>query len=243
MDDLKNQSGTILSHVKLCASFRWHWCIQIRVTVRKHSTRVKDGNFLSPLTLKFDGWPWITIEHLLYATSRFVHHFIAIVEFKLAWLSGNAQFGSNWAIFVSCILEISRMTLKNKRAPLLSNIKFCASFHRHMWIQIGVTVRQRLNWVLTSVTLTFVVWPWPLTWISLLSMVITPEICMMIRWQGYCHKGVTDGQADIRTDRRTERLNHTWSCLVAAKDIVSHYMEINRWCRDDPVMDHPFAFP
>ena len=37
------------------------------------------------------------------------------------------------------------MTLKNNRAPLLSNIKLC-SFHCHMWIQTGVTV---------SLTLTF----------------------------------------------------------------------------------------
>ena len=52
-------------------------------------------------------------------------------------------------------LEIWRMTLKNNRAPLLSNIKLCAWFHRHMQIQSGVTVRKQLNWVLTSVTLTF----------------------------------------------------------------------------------------
>ena len=33
-----------------------------------------------------------------------------------------------------CDLEIWRMTLKNIRAPLLSNIKLCTSFHHHMWI-------------------------------------------------------------------------------------------------------------
>ena len=53
-----------------------------------------------------------------------------------------------------CDLEIWRMTLKNNRAPLLSNIKLYASFHHHMWIQTGVTVRKRLSWVVTSVTLT-----------------------------------------------------------------------------------------
>ena len=47
------------------------------------------------------------------------------------------------------------MTLKNNRAPLLSNIKLCASFQHHMWIQTGVTVRKWLNGVMTSVTLTF----------------------------------------------------------------------------------------
>ena len=49
-----------------------------------------------------------------------------------------------------------RMTLKNNRAPLLSNIKLYVSFHHHMWIQTGVTVRKRKfgSWPL---------WPWPLT--------------------------------------------------------------------------------
>ena len=34
------------------------------------------------MTLQFDGWPWKTIGHLFYATSSFVHHFVAIGEFK-----------------------------------------------------------------------------------------------------------------------------------------------------------------
>ena len=45
--------------------------------------------------------------------------------------------------FVPCDLEIGQMTLKNNRAPLLCHIKLCASFHHHMWIQTGVTVRKR----------------------------------------------------------------------------------------------------
>ena len=46
------------------------------------------------------------------ATSSFVHHFIAIGEFKLELQSGNAQSGSNSAISAPCDLEIWRMTLK-----------------------------------------------------------------------------------------------------------------------------------
>ena len=106
--------------------------------------------------------------------------------------------------FEPCDLEIWRMTLKNNRAPLLSNIKLCASFHHHMWIQTGVTVRKRLSWVLTSVTLTFDLWPWPLAWTSLLSLVITPENFMMIRWWEHNEKGVTDRQTDGQTDGRTD---------------------------------------
>ena len=147
------------------------------------------------------------IGHLFYTHSSFMHHTIAIGGFGLQ--SGNTQIGSNLTIFAPCVIEISRMalknntapllypfklyasfhshwwvyvwvtvrkhsnwvkfddffafcildilrmTLKNNTAPLLSNIKLCASFHHHIWIQTGVTVRKWLNWVLTSVTLTF----------------------------------------------------------------------------------------
>ena len=101
------------------------------------------------MTLKFYGWPWKIIGHLFYATSSFVHHFIAVWEFKLE-------------------------------------------------------IRTRLNSVLTSVTLTFDLWLWSFAWSSLLSVVITPENFMMIRWQEHWEKvsqtdgawtdGWTDGQ-------------------------------------------------
>ena len=117
-----------------------------------------------------------------------------------------------------CDLEIWRMTLKNNRAPLLCCFQLCTWFHCRMWIQTGVRVRKRLNWVLTSVTLTFHLWPWPFAWTSLLTMVITPENFMMIRWCEHSEKGVTDGQTDRRTDGRTDGLNQSYSCLVAAKN-------------------------
>ena len=53
----------------------------------------KSTIFFSRVTLQFDVWPWKTIGHLFYATSSFVHHFVAIGEFKLELQSGNAQFG------------------------------------------------------------------------------------------------------------------------------------------------------
>ena len=114
-----------------------------------------------------------------------------------------------------CDLEIRWMTLKNNRAPLLSTIKLYASFHHHMWIQSGVTVRKRLCWVMTYVTLTFDLWPWPFAWTSLLSSVITPENVVAIRWQEHSEKGVTDTQTDGQTDRQTERgvLRAAWSQL------------------------------
>ena len=114
-----------------------------------------------------------------------------------------------------CDLAIWRMTLKNNRAPLLSNIKLYASFHHHMWIQTGVTVRKRLSWVVTSVTLTFDLWPWPFAWTLLRSLVITPENFMMIRWWEHSQKGVTDRQTDGQTDRRTDGQTENTICRAA----------------------------
>ena len=114
-----------------------------------------------------------------------------------------------------CDLEILRMTLKNNRAPLLSNIKLYASFRHHMWIQTGVTVRKRLSGVVTSVTLTFDLWPWPFAWTLRRSLVITPENVMMIRWWEHSQKGVTDRRTDRRTDGQTENTicRAAWSQL------------------------------
>ena len=95
-----------------------------------------------------------------------------------------------------CDLEIWLMTSKNNRAPLLSNIKLYASFHHHMWIQTGVTVRKWLSWVVISVTLAFDLWPWLFAWALHWSLVITPENFMMILWREHSQKGGTDGQTD-----------------------------------------------
>ena len=59
----------------------------------------KSANSLSRVILKFEGWPWKIIGHLFYATSKFVHHFVAIGEFKLELQLGNAQFGSKSMFF------------------------------------------------------------------------------------------------------------------------------------------------
>ena len=99
---------------------------------------------LSHVTVKFDVLHWKTITHLFYATSSFLHHFVAICEFKVELRSGNYQTG---AFFYLCDLDL---------------------------------------------------WPWLFAWTSLLSMVITPENFMMIRWQEHCGNGVTDGGTDGR---------------------------------------------
>ena len=80
---LKNNRALLLCYIKLCASFQSHGWIQTWVPVRKRSIRVKIGNFLSCVTLKFDRWPWKSIGHLSYTTSSFVCHFIAIGKVNL----------------------------------------------------------------------------------------------------------------------------------------------------------------
>ena len=89
---LKNNRALVLCCFKLCVSFQSHLWIQTGVTVRKRSFGSTLAIFLSSVTLNFDGWPWRTIEYLFYATFSFVHHFVAISEFKLELQSRNAQF-------------------------------------------------------------------------------------------------------------------------------------------------------
>ena len=160
----------------------------------------QNRHFFSRVTLKFAGWLWKTIGH-----SSKLHLALCIiskpsVNQNLSCSLETLNSGQNQRFFVLCDLEIWKLTLKNNRAPFLSNIKHFASFHHHKWIQTGVTVRKQISWVVTSVTLTFDLWPWPFAWTSLLSLVITHENFMMIRWG----KGVTDRRTDGRTDRRTE---------------------------------------
>ena len=104
---LKNRAP-LLCYFKLCASFHSHQWIQSGVTVWRQSSWVKIDDLLSPVILKFDGWPWKTIGHLFYLISSFVHHLIAIGEFKLELQSGNTQFGSK-SVF-SCPVQPWNLT-------------------------------------------------------------------------------------------------------------------------------------
>ena len=86
----KNNKARLLYTITPCVSFHIHQWIQTGVTVRKHPIWVKLDDFFSCGTLQFDVWPWKTIGHLFYSTSSFVHHFVAIGEFKHELQSGNA---------------------------------------------------------------------------------------------------------------------------------------------------------
>ena len=137
------------------------------------------------------------------------------------------KFDPNHRIFSLRDLEIWWMTLKNNRAPLLCYFKLCATF-RSYWIQTEVTVRKQLSWVLTSVTLTFDLWPCPFAWTPLLSLAITPGNFMMIQWWEHSQKGVTDS----RTDRQTEWTVHraAWSQLKTFTRVLGKFGHILMRC-------------
>ena len=86
---------TLLSRI----SRNWIYAkINIFISYVEHRSQIP-LEFKSRVTLKLDVWTWKAIGHLFYATSSFVHHFVAIGEFKLELQFGNAQFGSNSTIF------------------------------------------------------------------------------------------------------------------------------------------------
>ena len=161
-------------------------------------------------------WPWHLTDDLekQYGTSPLLLQAVFIISLtsvnsNRSYILETPKLGQNQRFFVLRHLEIWRITLKNNRPPFLSNIKLKASFHHHMWIQTGVTVRKRLSWVMTSVTLTFDLWPWLFAWTSLLSLVISLANFMMIQWSdGNRVKKVwrTDKRTDGQTDWRTEPL-------------------------------------
>ena len=116
---LKNNRAPLLCYFKLCASFPIHCWIQTGVTVQKRPIWVKIDVFFSHVTLKFDGWPWKTIGHLCKATSSFVHHFIIICEFKLAWRSETVKLG-----FDFCELDLWPLTLTSLWSLVVTHKNF-----------------------------------------------------------------------------------------------------------------------
>ena len=117
------------------------------------------------------------------------------------------------------------MTLKNNKAPLIRNIKLCASFH-HMWIHTRVTVRKRLSWVLTSVALTFDLWPWPFACIT--------SVIGNNSWKFHddTMRGTLWKRCKRRTDWHTDGQKCSQSCLVAAKNVPTQdTIATNMWAK------------
>ena len=159
---LKNNRAPLLCNFKLYASFRNHRWIQAGVTVRKRPIWVKIDDFLSRVTLQFDVWPSKTIGHLFYATSSFVHHFVAIGDFKLELQSGNAQFGSNSTIFRA----VWPCNLTHDLAKTIGHLFYSTSSFVHHFVTIGVLKLELQSGNAqfgSNSTIFRAVWPWNLT--------------------------------------------------------------------------------
>ena len=173
---LKNNRAPLLCYFKLYASFHSHRWIQAGVTVRKRPIWVKIDDFFSRVTLQFDVWPWKTIGHLFYATSSFMHHFVAIGEFKLELQSGNAQSGSNSTLFRAVWpWNLTDDLEKQKSASTMlhvwpwktiGHLFYATSSFMHHFVAIGKFKLQLQSGNAQSgsnSTLFRAVWPWNLT--------------------------------------------------------------------------------
>ena len=116
----------LLYYITLCASFEIHRWIQAGVTDRKHSIEVKVGDFLSRLTLKFNGWPWKTIGHPFYDMLSFVHYF----KLKLKLVrkrSYRVKIGD----------YLSRVTLKFDGWKIIGHLFYTVSSFIHHFVATG----------------------------------------------------------------------------------------------------------
>ena len=117
-------------------------------------------------------------------------------------------------VLAPCDLEIWRMTLKNNRAPLLSNIKLCIISSSYVNSNSSYSPETaKLGCDLCDLDL----WPRHFAWTLPWSVVITPENFVMIRWWEHSQKGVTDRQTDGQTENTI--LRAAWSQLKTIKII------------------------
>ena len=93
---LKNNRAPLLTYFKLCASFRSHWWSNWSYSPETPNLGQNRGFFV-PCDLEI--WQMTLKKKIgqpFFATSSYVHHFVAICEFKLELWSGNAQIGSKF---------------------------------------------------------------------------------------------------------------------------------------------------
>ena len=131
---LQNNRAPLLCYFKLCASLCIHWCNKTGVTVWKRPIWVK-FDFFSRVTLQFDVWPWKTIGHLLFYFKLYASFLEPLVYWNFSKSPELPNLGQIRRFLEPCELEISWMTLKNNRAPLLRYFKLCASFRSYLCIR------------------------------------------------------------------------------------------------------------
>ena len=145
--------------------------VQHFIDIGEFKLELKSGNaqfgsnstiFFSRVTLKFDRWHWKTIGYLFYATSSFVHHFVAICEFKLELQSGNAQFGSKSTIFFSRVT--SKFDLWSWKT--IGHLFYATSSFVHHFVAIGelkLELQSGNAQFGSNSTIFRAMWPWNLT--------------------------------------------------------------------------------
>ena len=129
----KNNTAPLLYYIKHCASFKAFGEFKLELQSGNAEFGSKSMIFFSRVTLQFDVWPWKTIGHLFYATSSFVHQFVAVGELKLELQSGNAQFGLNSMIFLAVWPSDLTYDLKKTIAYLF----YATSSFVHHFVAIG----------------------------------------------------------------------------------------------------------
>ena len=145
-----NNRAPLLYHIKLCASFQIHWWIQIGVG--KCKIRVKIGDFLSLVTLKFNGWPWKTKGEL------FPYYIKLCALFQShGWIqTGVIVRKHSFRVKIVDILD----DLEKNRTPLLYHVKL---FHHFKAISEFKLELQSRNTQFGSKWAIFCrVWPWNL---------------------------------------------------------------------------------
>ena len=149
---LKNNRAPLLCYIKLCASFQSHRWIQTGVTIRKRSIWVKIGDFLSCVTLKFDGWPCKTIGHLFYVASSFCASFHNHQRLQTKVTVRKRSIGSISAIY--CPVWPWNLTdeLEQGKSEGFESCDRPIVRKHPIWVKIDD--------VLSCVTLKFDGWPW-----------------------------------------------------------------------------------
>ena len=146
-DDLEKQQASLLCCFKLCASFRSHRLLQTGVTVWKQEICVKISDF-------FPAWPWNLMYDLKQKRAPLLCYFKLCASFRS---HRSIQIGVRvrkrqlWFLVPWNLMD----DLESNRTPLPCHIK------RLCIISLSYvnSVRKPLSWVLTSVTLTFDLWP------------------------------------------------------------------------------------
>ena len=179
-------------------SFRSHPIIWFGVTNRRRSKWSQIVSFSSRVILTFDRFTVknnrvLFLWYVKLCASFRVHRWIqtGVIDLKHPlWVKISD--------FFPCDLGIWRMTLKTIRHLFYATASYVHYFVAICEIKLKLRSGKAqigANFALTSVTLTFDFWHWPFPWTSLLSMVMTPENFMMMRWQKHREKGVTDGRS------------------------------------------------